>query len=123
LNKWLFHICDSHFVSFQLPVWTHPSWIASTNLCVIHGMMGVCSRFEIQRLHSQLLWTLRIAQHWKGCSPHKRKLLTSCSNLVFWLNSILHAMKLVERFECCICGSIKTLYVVFRGVKVWSPST
>jgi hypothetical protein len=71
-----------------------------TNMCAIHSMMGVCSRFEIRRLLSQLLWTPNVAEHWKGCSPHKRKLPTSCPNLVFWLKLIPRAMKHVKRFKC-----------------------
>jgi hypothetical protein len=66
-NKWLFDICESNSTSFWLLVWTHPPWIAITNICAIHDMMGVCNRFEIWRLLSQLLWTLDIAQHWRGC--------------------------------------------------------
>jgi hypothetical protein len=69
---------------------------------VIHGMMEVCSRFEIWKLISQLLWMLGVTQHWRGCSPHhKIKLPTFCPNLVFWLNSIPRVMKHVKRFECC----------------------
>jgi hypothetical protein len=71
------------------------------NLCAIHSMMGVCSRFEIWRLLSQLLWTLGVAQHWRGCSFHKIKLPTFCPNHVFWLNSILQTMEPIERFKCC----------------------
>jgi hypothetical protein len=97
----LFHICESNFVSYLLLVWTHPPWIALTYLCTIHGMMGVCNRFKIWKLLSQLLWTSGVAQHWRGCSPHKKKLAIFCPNHVFWLNSILQAMKLVKRFECC----------------------
>jgi hypothetical protein len=100
-NKWLFHICESNFVSFWLFVWTHPPWIALTNLCAIHGIMKICSRFKIRRLFSQLICMSSLAQHWRRCSAHKRKLPTSCPNLVSWLNSILWAMKPIERFEWC----------------------
>jgi hypothetical protein len=32
---------------FQLLIWTHQPWIVLTNnLCMTHGMMGVCSRFK-----------------------------------------------------------------------------
>ncbi len=100
-NKWLFPICELNSASFQLHVWTHPPWIVLTNLCTIHGMTRVCSRFEIQRLLSQLLWTLGVTQYWRRCSPHKKKLPTFCANFIFWLNSIPWAMKPFERFECC----------------------
>jgi hypothetical protein len=45
-------------------------WIALTNLCAIHGIMGVYNRFEIQRLFSQLLKMLSVAQHLRGCLFH-----------------------------------------------------
>jgi hypothetical protein len=87
---------------------------------VIHGMMGVCSRFENWKLFSQLLWMLGVAQHWKGCSPHhKIKLPTFCPNLVLWLNSIPWVMKHVKRFECCYLLICMTLCVGCRGVKFW----
>jgi hypothetical protein len=100
-NKWLLHICELNSMSSQLPIWTHPFWILLTNLCAIHGMMGVCSRFHFRTLLSQFLWMLGVTQHCRGCSLHKRKLPTSCPNLVLWLNSIPQAMKPIERFKCC----------------------
>jgi hypothetical protein len=47
-------------------------------LWIIHGVMGVYSRFKIRRLLSLLLWMLGVAQHWKGCLVYKRKLFTYC---------------------------------------------
>jgi hypothetical protein len=87
-NKWLFHICELNSTSSRLPIWTHPLWIVLTNLCAIHGMTGVCSGFHIWRLLSQFLWMSSVTWQWRGSSLHKRKLPTSCPNLVFWLNSI-----------------------------------
>jgi hypothetical protein len=69
-----------------------------------------------------LLWMLGVTQHWRGCSPHKRKLPTSCPNLVFWLNSILQAMKPIERFECCYLLIYYNLCAICRGGENSSPS-
>jgi hypothetical protein len=80
------HITKANFTSFWLLVWTHWPWITLTNLCAIHGMMGFCNRFKIWKLLSQLLRTLSVAQHWKGCLLHIKNLPTSCPNFVFWLN-------------------------------------
>jgi hypothetical protein len=45
-------------------------------------MTRVCNIFKIWLL-SQLLWTLGVTQYLKECSLHKRKLPTSCPNLIF----------------------------------------
>jgi hypothetical protein len=84
------HITKANFTSFRLLVWTYWPWITLTNLCAIHGMMGVCNRFKIWRLLSQLLKTLSVAQHWKGCLFHKKNLPTSCPNFVFgWIVTLV----------------------------------
>ncbi len=94
-----------------------------TNLCVIHGMTRVCSRFQIQRLLSQLLWTLGVTQHWKGCSPHKKKLSILVQIFFFgWIQSF-RQWNLSKSLNVVICGSVRTLFAICRGVKVWAPST
>jgi len=57
-----YSFCESNYASFWLLVWTHRPWIALTNLWIIHGMMGVYNRFEIQRLFSQVLGMSDVAQ-------------------------------------------------------------
>jgi hypothetical protein len=120
----LFHICELNFVSSWLPIWTHPPWIALTNLFAIHGMMGVCSRFKIWRLLSQLLWMIGIAQHWKGCSFHKRKLPTSCPNLVFLAKFNPLGNGTCWKLRMLLFVDLLKPYVLFvGGVKFWAPST
>jgi hypothetical protein len=120
--KWLFHICESNFESSWLLVWTHPPWIALTNLCAIHDMMGVYSRFEIWRLLSQLLWTLGVAQHWRGCCLIKESCPLLVQILFFgWIQS-LRQWNLSKGSNVAICEFIKILCVVYRGLKFWTPS-
>jgi hypothetical protein len=90
-------------------------------MCTINGMTRVCNKFEMWKLLSQLLWTQGVTQHWRGCSPHKIKLPTSCPNLIFcWIQS-REQWNLSKGSNVVICGSVSTLYAICMGNETLSP--
>ncbi len=112
---------ESNSVSSWLPIWTHPPWIALTNMCAIYGMMGVCNRFKIWRLLSHFFewWVLH------NIKGNVRFIKKSCPLLVQilflgWIQSFMQ-WKLSKGSNVVICGSIKTLCVICKWCEISNP--